>query len=261
MNSPRYEILIHRLIDDEITPEERIELDGLLAESSDARAFYESMNALARRGREDAPVPAPAEIRSEVMQRIDHARYRAGDARERLSLGDFIRSFLTARLAYGLAAGLILGIAIGSVAMRHEDGRLASIMPGEVSGTVGLPAASGRVQRVANRSFGLNGATGRLSADQFGTHGTIRVQIDSDVESVITLEFDPALATVQTFEQQTDGLVGATLENGRLTLTHVGDNSYTAMFRLGDEPLTVSCRVSIGGQAFQDRVNFTPVAE
>lgn len=261
MSSPRYEVLVHRLIDDEITDAERAELDTLIADSSEARAFYESMIALSHEGRQAEVVPAPADLREQVLGQIDHARYRSTRPQAKIGFRDFIKSILTARLAYGLAAGLILGIALGSIAMKQSTGPLASITPGDVTGTVGMPASSGKVERVTTRSFGVNGATGRLTADQFGNHGTVRIAIDSDVPSEITLEFDPAAATVQTFEQQADGLLGATIDNGRVTLSHQGDNSYTAMFRLGEAPLTVTCQIRVGGQSFRERVTFSAVGE
>jgi len=246
-------LLIHRAIDGEISENERAELKRLLESSPEARRFQHQMEGLSTLPVLLHTVDAPSEIKENVLSTIDPSRYRARQsASGPRAIGALIGSLLTPRLIYGLAAGLLIGIALGALSFGDPMGRLD---PLDLSGTVLSGKDSASLKRVDADSFTSDQAKGRLAVDVGRGLTYIQVELQSSQEVSVVLEFDPDSYILRAFEQQSPLPNNIVSSQGRLQASHIGSNRY--MFVLGQIETSnapVVCRVESSGVIYQREI-------
>lgn len=248
----RHEELIHRLIDGELSAEERAELDSVLATSPAARAFQEKMVLLQRAGESRVDVTPPHALKSQVMDRIRQGRRQA--VRVAQPRWAFLRAWqnvLTPRVVYGLAAGLIIGFGIGAMAFTSAVGGSSSSTL-DFSGTVGVPPALAEFSPIDAEDFeGRELAVG-WTAQRLDDLVAIRVQVEATEAAAATLVYDPEAVVCQGIQRLDDGGVRVTIESGTVAVTQVHDGEFIALMSIASPVArTIGLNVATEGETYR----------
>lgn len=243
--------LIHRAADDALSERERVELDRRLQDSPETRRLYDQILGLKDLVSAAPSVDPPAALKSRILAQIDPARYRRRATGSR-TIGTWIGHLWTPQLAYGLAAGLILGIGVAS--LTHNAG-VDPLNPRDLSGTI-LRQQPSTLSRIDADAFTTDQATGQLAVDAGNGLTYVQIALESSLEVAVVLEFDESALVARAYEQQQPQAGSITSAPGRITATHMGQNRY--LFVLGqiadtDRPLV--CRIESTGQIYQREVH------
>lgn len=172
MTADRTTTLIHRVIDQEATPNERAELDARLAEDAAARTSYRQLSHTADLLARVEPVAPPPDLKLRIMRALPAGRYAPAMpsfiGRVRAALGNA----LSARPAFALAYAVVLGMVLGAGLAGALSGPLAP--SGEAVGTIGAAAPA---------------TAATLEVDTPSVGGTVQAWTDGDgvfVEAELT---------------------------------------------------------------------------
>lgn len=249
MLSDTHKDLIHRAIDGELSETEKVEFHALLESSPEARTFYQQLDSLSALPSMLPSQDAPAGLKPGILRAIDKSTMAARRPASPRSIGAMVGTLFTPRLAYGMAAGLILGIAVGALTLRDPVGHLN---PLDLSGTIVGGKASRTLERVDSDSFSESQATGRISVDAGAGLEYIQLELESTQEVAAIIEYDPSAYVLRAFEQaipQTGGIING---DGQVRATHVGRNRYLFVLeRTGESSRPVLCRVEGTGVIYE----------
>lgn len=241
--------LIHRAIDGELSEAEKVELHQLLESSADARAFYKQVDSLSSLPSMLPSQDAPAGLKPSVLRVIDQSRLAQLKTPSPRSIGASIGTLFTSRLAYGMAAGLILGITVSALTLRGPVGHLD---PLDLSGTIVGGKGDKSLQRVDSDSFSASQATGRIAVEAGAGLSYIQLELESTQEVSAVIEYDPSAFVLRAFEQATPQTGEIINGHGELRASHVGRNRYLFVLeRTGESTQPVLCRVEGTGVIYQ----------
>lgn len=250
MISEQHKILVHRAIDGELSAAELSDFNQLLESSEEFRQFHAQLQALASLPTHLPSVDAPAGLKGQIRANIDkpHGRSRSFASNPR-SIGALFGTLLTPRLAYGLAAGLIIGIGLGAVTF---SGNSSQLNPLDLSGTLISGKDSMELVRVDADTFGDDHIEGRLAVDAGSGLTYIQIELHSQLDATVILEFDQAAYTLRAFEQQSPVSGRVSTGPGQLTASHLGQNLYLFVLgTTGDSQRPVVCRVESNGVVYR----------
>ncbi len=253
MIDPKYIELIHRRLDGEITPAENTELTSHLAASTEAHALYEHLSQTFKVVASVPPVDPPSDLKAEVLASIGRAPHHA--AAPQRSLREVMLSVFTPRLSYGLAAGVLLGIAIGTIGSRGL-GSHNSIDPSSLAGTITSGAIPKESRRIDNDSFQNDRFTGRVTVDDVQGAIWVRLEIESGDDVTMNLSMGDRAWTLKGFAQSSpiQNALGTT--GSGLYLTHHGKNAYVFVLESTDQLAPVlSLRLDCQGVVYQRDIN------
>lgn len=241
--------LIHRAIDGELSEPDKAELHRLLESSPEAHAFYKEIESLSSLPSMLSSQDAPAGLKPGILRAIDHSRVAQRKTSSPRSIGAWIGTLLTPRVAYGMAAGLILGFAVSALTLRGPVGHLD---PLDLSGTIVGGKSDKSLQRVDSDSFSASQATGRIAVEAGAGLNYIQLELESTQEVSAVIEYDPAAYVLRAFEQATPQTGEIVNGHGQLRTSHVGRNRYLFVLeRTGESTQPVLCRVEGTGVIYQ----------
>lgn len=192
---------------------------------------------------------APTGLKHGILRAIDKSPVAARQTSSPRSIGAMIGSLFTPRVAYGMAAGLIIGVAVGALTLRGPAGPLD---PLDLSGTIVGGKSSKTLVRVDSDSFSESQAAGRISVDAGAGLEYIQLELESTQEVAAVIEYDPSAFVLRAFEQaapQTGGIVNG---EGQVRASHVGRNRYLFVLeRTGESLRPVLCRVEGTGVIYE----------
>lgn len=241
--------LIHRAIDGELSEPEKAELHRLMESSPEAQAFYKEIDSLSLLPSMLPSQDVPVGLKSDTLRAIDQSRVALRGTYSPRSIGAWIGTLLTPRVAYGMAAGLILGIAVSALTLRGPVGHLD---PLDLSGTIVGGKSDKSLQRVDSDSFSEGQATGRIAVEAGAGLDYIQLELESSQEVSAVIEYDPAAYVLRAFEQATPQTGEIVNGYGQLRASHVGRNRYLFVLeRTGESTQPVVCRIEGTGVIYQ----------
>lgn len=234
----KYQDLFQQVIDGEISKRDREELDRYLAHSPEALEAFRRMARLLEAPTFRASVEPPPDLKSHVLQSVDPSRYRANVSRRPwASLSEYFHLLITPRLAYGVAMGLLLGVALGALGISGYD-EAKRIDPSVLSGSLTMTDPVREAHRFAEESFAGDQVSGRMTADNADGTALIRFELSATRKVTIILEFEPEAWAFQAFQQQSQKSTEIMTRPGRIEVSHQGRNSYLFRFGLPTERST-----------------------
>ena len=250
MISEQHKILIHRAIDGELSIAEQAEFTQLIKASVEAKRFFDRINSLSPLSTELKSAEPPVSLRHNVLDKLS-SRSRATETTtpSPRAIGALIGSLFTTRVAFGMAAGLLIGITVGSLALKNST---VALDPLDISGTVLAGKDSQTLRRVDSDSFSDGQANGRLAVDAGPELKYIQVEVNSSQEISVVIDYDPTMYTLRAFEQKSPNINNVITGAGQLRATHIGDNKY--LFVLGQLTETSSrvvCRIESTGVVYE----------
>lgn len=243
--------LIHRAIDGELTRAEHVELNRILETSAEARQFHHQLSLVAELPKHVPTAEAPEEIKQNVLTEIGQTHQktiRVSQSNPR-GIGALIGNIFSPRLAYGLAAGLVIGVAVSALTLKGPVGHLD---PLDVSGTLVGGKSASALERVDADSFSGGQATGRIAVDVGSGLTYVQVEVQSVLEVTVALDFDSESLVLRAFEQQSPLSSGVITGAGQARATHTGNNYY--LFVLGEtgKPTSpIALRIESSGVIYQ----------
>lgn len=250
MLSDKDKQLIHRAIDGELSESEKAAFHRLIETSPEARRFYEQIDSLSALAAHAGTEESPADLKPAVLRAIaQRQRIPVGQSSSPRTIGAWFGTILTPRLAYGLAAGLIIGVAVSTLTIKGPTGHLD---PLDLSGTIVGGAGSKSLQRIDADNFSESQAKGRIAVDAAENLRYIQLEIASTQEVSAVLDYDPAAYVLRAFEQASPRSGNITTSEGRLSATQVGQNRYVIVLeRIAEAEARTVCRVEAGGVIYQ----------
>ena len=234
----QYTDLIQQALDDEISDRDREVLDRYLARSPEALETFRRMARLLQAPAFRASVEPPSDLKIQVLQSIDPSRYGADTSRRPWArFREYLHLVSTPRLAYGVAMGLLLGVALGALGVSGYD-EAERIDPSVLSGSLTMSDPAQNAHRFAEESFAGNQVFGRMTADHADGMALIRFELSANRKVTMILEFEPDAWAFQAFHQQTQESTQVVTRPGRIEVSHQGRNLYLFRFGLPTERST-----------------------
>ena len=259
MIDKRHAELIHRSIDGELTGAERSELDRCLNESVAARAFYEKMLILQRAGQIRQDVPPPPELKQAVMRRIRSRRPISLTKSARWQvIRNALRPLFVPRVAYGLAAGVLLGVVVGTLTMSGIGRHTGQESTLDFSGALGLPQTVAKQERLSSDVYSGGGLSIEWTADKLGYQVMIRLRLTSESACDVDFRFNAGQVVTQAFSQAGPGLAPVDMAPGSIHLNHTGEGLFTVLFSVStDTPESVGLRITTGESVYTQTIPLT----
>ncbi len=220
MLSENQKLLIHRAVDGELTESEKAEFHLLLEASAEARKFYNQMDNIDALTKSLGTVEAPGQLRADVLRALRESKSRASSPR---SLGATFGVLLSPRLAFGLAAGLVIGLGVGALTLKTQTGQLD---PLTLSGTILGGTNPETLVRVDSDSFVDGSTKGYVTVDVAKQLYYIQIEIESAQEVSADVEYDPSGYVVRAFEQAVSKPGNIVSGAGQIRTSHSGRNRY-----------------------------------
>jgi hypothetical protein len=235
MINKRHADLIHRMIDGELSAQDKIDLEHCLETSSAARVYHEQMVLLQRVGAERQEMAPPADLKSRVMDRVKQLQHH-----DRLVASPWstwvksIRSVFVPRFAYVMATGLILGFALGTMGILTGDDSAPAHGSLQYSGTLGLPSTVEDIQRIDSDSHVGHGLSVDLAVESSADQVVVRVRIQSESEAILHLSYAPEVAVIQAIERVRPSAATVRMTDGIVEISRATDNTFAVFFRFDD---------------------------
>jgi len=233
MIEERYEDLLHRALDGELTPEESARLRGHLAASPEARAHYDDLENLFQMLAQVEEFEPPAAFREAIVERIRATPAGAGPAARHREgwLGPAVmalRKGLRPATAYAFAAGIVAGLALLATFGQHWTP--GSVDDSALPGTMLRSRQLKHLAAVDEQQLTLDGARGRIRTKFVS--GTVVAEIDLSSPGAleVVIEFDGGVLSPVAFEQTRAGAGRITVGSGRIHIDHSGQRTYLLVF-------------------------------
>jgi hypothetical protein len=257
MIDPKYVELIHRRLDGEITPTEDAELTQFLASSTEARALCEHLAQTMKVMSSVRPVDPPAGLKDEILASIGRAPARAAATPKR-SVRELMMSVFTPRLSYGLAAGILLGIAIGVIGLRGLGGH-GAVDPSSLVGTIISGSGATESRRIDNDSFHNDRFSGRLTVNEVQGAIWVRIELESSDDVSMTVSLGTPGWILKGFAQTNPIQSALGTTSSGLYLMHQGKNAYVFVFESTDQSQPViSVNLEDQGVVYQRDIDTKP---
>lgn len=249
--------LIHREIDDELTPAEQAELQRCLDGSQEIRDLRASLFQADTAITDLPEVDPPSGLKSAIMEQLMPRPKRTPHWRVRI--GEFYRSLreqMQIRPAIPFAVGTVAGIAIVMIFV-GGSGSPFSEREHEYAATMAHP--SQQAQPVLVHEFRLQGASGTIAVTQSDGISWVDIQSIATGSASIELSYDPNALILHVLNQKDLNEVSMKREAGIVRFDQAGEAALSLGFSVKDpEASTVSVAVASGDEQYVDSIVIGP---
>ena len=169
MIDERAATLISAVLDDALDPSERNELNERLAQSSDARHYYDQMTKLDARLKSVPEIPEPYELHGQIMRGLPTASGRSDSF--------FLAPFWSGVMRYGLAAVAGVLFAVGVYESKPDD----------VSKMAGTIAPQATV--LDGFQFAVEGLSSAVDLERRGQKLALDIVVDTENRMDLVIRF------------------------------------------------------------------------
>lgn len=253
--------LLNREIDGLNSPQESAELRAYLESHPDARMLYNDLititSSLSRVREVDPPATLKSNILASIPSEMSAARRRSSIVGR---LFDFIDLRPSFQFAYGIAAGLILGVTIYSL-VGGNDATISLMDPSSVSGTIlndsANPLTAGASYKV---SLPEHGASATLQAKYSKHLALVEVGIQTEHELNLVFLFNSQELQFKGYSQSRPVPGSMKLTQSSFQMTIESENRYILAFdRRSQAPSDVTFMIMDSGkQLFEKKLVLGP---
>jgi hypothetical protein len=218
------------------------------------------MQMLRQAGETYRDVPAPGDLRAEVMRQITTEPARVRHKSSVWSdLRNALRPLFAPQVAYGIAAGLVLGFAVGALSIWGHGKTPSTVL--DFSGTVGLPQAVTPLV-VDSGQFREDGLSVRWWADRYQNRVLLTIELHSNDDANVALDFDPAVIQTHALSQVGSRTHPLTVDNGAIQLNARGEFGFSVLFEIGDQnPTPIDLQVVTTDVDYHDSVTLEEIQQ
>lgn len=208
---------IERILQDEIdgtaSPEERREIEALVARDPEVRAYREGLHRLAR-GIEDLPVvPAPAELKPRILSTMAPAPRVAPAA------GPGFLDTISAWFGIRTLAPFAVGVACAAVGFALLGTPSPNDPVAGMSGTMGVPGIPAVEPLIAEP-----GLTAIATVERKASTVRLELALEADSPVEVTCDFDAAVLEPQGVQRFGAPMRALAVDNGRVRLDQSGES-------------------------------------
>ena len=258
----RYIELMHQSIDGEIRGEQQFELNRFLATSQEGKELHERFVYLADMKSKLPPADPPADLRTSILEAIDPHKYNYGSKHSSWAgIKTMVAQVITPRMAFGVAAGILMGLAIGTMMVGGSVGT-GGIDPTAMVGTLVLDAPAIEDDKIRVESFSGPDATGQLTVRTKGEVALIRLDFSESREVAVVLEFMPDQWTLKSFGP--DAYITTTLASspGIVRIQHRGEGGFLIALSSSNEMSSpVAIRIDCESPIYRNSLTFSETAK
>jgi hypothetical protein len=240
--------LMHKEIDEVISPEEHEKLFHYLETVNEANNFYQDLVKTSNLLKEIPAVEPPKNLKTDILDSINWNRYK--QRKKKFSLNLLFTDWMLRpqlKLAYAFAIGLIAGVIvyslfITSVKMNNQ------VNTDDLYGTIGIknPENLKELQKIP---LDLDELQGDIYLRQFKNFIIFDINLHSKLASELFLGYESASYQFQGFHQASDNNIF--LEEGKnfVKVSNLESANYQIFFnRDTQKPTPIDLKISISGQ-------------
>ena len=176
--------LINGEIDGALQPDERAELEAILAASADARAMKAELQKLANLMDSMPQHTPPEELAERILRQV-----RLPASRPAFSPGNLFSSLQAAPIGLAFAAGLLMAVGMYEL----SPGRQSVVDPANIVGTMVLNPGAGPASQAADSLvISVPGVSGTVSLSEAGNLQVLSFDLDSTDETEIAIALSEA---------------------------------------------------------------------
>jgi len=235
MTEDRFWELVNREIDEELSEDERAELDSFSHQNPELAACRTEMIRVSGLLGDVEEVEAPANMRSNIARAIDGRTPRPQNVTPvRPGFWSFW-SRISLRQTYAFAGGAVVGAALLALVFRIAPGSLP-INNGDLTGTILFRNQHTDLIPVATRKIETPEAVGSIEFATLDDLVTIRVNLISDRPVQLVVQFAPEQLAATGFSSLKSHGAPVTIGRTDVRLEHTGTNQYDLVWsRVGSE--------------------------
>jgi len=175
--------LINAEIDGELLPEERAELEAILASSSDARAMKAELQKLANVMDSMSEQAPPADLAERILQQVSLPPARPG-----FSLAALLSSLQPAPVGLAFAAGLLVTVGVYELSPGHRS----DVDPASIVGTMVLDPKFQGANQADSLVISGPGVSGTVSLSSAGKLQVLSFDLESAEDAEIAISLSEA---------------------------------------------------------------------
>jgi hypothetical protein len=240
--------LMHKEIDDIISPEEHEKLVHYLETNIEAKNLYQDLVKTSNLLKEIPEVEPPNNLKKDIFNSVNWNKYRP--KRKNFSLITFFTNFLFKPLlkpAYSFALGIIIGVIVYSIfstSLKMDN----QVNTDDLYGTIGLkePIQLKELQQIPIDSDDLQG---NIYLKQFKNYIVFDINLHSKLASELFLEYEFQSYQFQGFHQTGDNNISFEEGNNFVKVSNLQNVNYQIFFNKdAQKPTPIDLKISISGQ-------------
>lgn len=234
----KFEAILNRKVDGEISTAEAEELKEYLAGNPEAQSYAEDLDGLCRMLREVKEIDPPHDLKDEILARVRQASaptvHKATlDLEEDdgwfAVLVETVRGWMRPQLAYGFVAGAAAGVLLLSV---FTDSTRFGIDESSLPGAM-MPVESTAFSSIDTAQLQLDGTRMGLETKRHEDRLLGEIHVESAQPVQIVLEFDGASVSPVGFWRRESSNARIEVGAGRIQIAHQGANTYQVLLTDG----------------------------
>ena len=249
----KYQQLIHKELDGLLTPSEKEELDAALQTDPELQKLYKELRQMSEQLNQVTQIEPPPSLKKQILESIDFKKYHPKNKNQewliRISQWFAEPRF---RLAYGLAAGIILGI-LSSLFILPGLITQSHLQIKDLYGTIGIHENDLNV--IKEISVTENSFQGAFKVKSYWNIVGFEISFKTGVDTEIQLEYDRNLLVfrgITTLESETTDLESIA---NRITLTASQQGNFLVLFeKLSTSIFPITLKVNQEGENILTRV-------
>ena len=247
-----YVDLMHYEMDGVITSEDRERLRQYLVEHPEAQAFYNDLTGVSNMLAEVQTVDPPPNLKKHILNRLPKNKY-SRTAKPKVSSGWL--GFLQRRPRLGLSLSFAVGLAGGFIVFSLLAG-LPDMNDSDLLGTMQRHDSSENLQRLSKLEIAEDEFSMNLELKRTEDFVLAVMQVTADKELEFVIEFDPNDLRFSGFQRGEQTQNNLRMDDGRVSLRHVGHNSYIFAFTDTDSSISnISLKVYDGELIYENTLS------
>lgn len=248
MINQTYIELMHKELDDIISPEEHEKLFHYLETNNEAKNLYQDLVKTSNLLKEIPEVEPPKNLKADILNSINWNRYK--HKKRNFSLHSIFADWMLKpqlKFAYSFAIGIIAGVIIyslfsTSIKMGNQ------VNTDDLYGTIGLkdPADLKELQHIP---LDLDELQGDIYLKQFKNFIVFDINLHSKLASELFLGYESPSYQFQGFHQSSDNNIFLEEGNNFVRVSNLENANYQIFFnRDTQKPTPIDLKISISGQ-------------
>ena len=240
--------LMHKEIDNIVSPEEHKKLFHYLETNVEAKNFYMDLVKTSNLLKEIPQVEPPNNLKKEILNSVNWNRYKR--EKKDFSLNSFFANWLLKpqlKFAYSFALGIIVGVIVYSLfftSIKIDN----QVNTDDLYGTIGLKEPT-QLKELQQIPIDLDDLHGKIYLKQFKNFIVFDINLHSKLPSELSLEYESPSYQFQGFHQSGDNNISLEKGNNFVKVSNLQNANYQIFFNNDTQkPNPIDLKISMSGQ-------------
>lgn len=240
--------LMHKEIDDIISPEEHEKLFHYLGTNVEAKNFYQDLVKTSNLLKEMPEVEPPNNLKKDILNSVNWNRYKR--KKRRFSLNSIFTDWLLKpqlKFAYSFAIGIIVGVIVYSLlstSIKVDN----QVNTDDLYGAIGLKEPT-QLKELQQIPIDLDDLQGNISLKQFKNFIIFDINLHSKLASELFLGYESPSYQFQGFHQSGDNNISLEEGSNFVIVSNLQNANYQIFFNKDTQkPSPIDLKISMSGQ-------------